>query len=132
MEPIDQEDPELWVRDYIAMSQDLSRKAEQAQERFAEIEGEGRNDYVRLTVNSGGVIQSVTFSSNVRAVGPEELSERFMDAYSVAVTAVNRQTESFIRDINGDEDAAMADYVRDIVPSSMRERADRVTQEQQR
>ncbi len=132
MDPIEQEDPELWVRDYIAMSQDLGRKAEEAQERFAEIEGEGRNDYVRLTVNSGGVIQSVTFSSNIRSIGAEELSDRFMDAYSVAITAVNGQTESFIRSINGDEDPAMADYVRDIVPHGMRERAERVNQEQQR
>lgn len=132
MDPIEQEDPELWVRDYVAMSQDLSHKAAEAQERFAEIEGEGRNEYVRLTVNSGGVIQSVNFSSNVRSIGAEELADRFMDAYSVAVTAVNGQTESFIRALNGDEDPAMADYVRGIVPDSMRDRAERVTQEQQR
>lgn len=125
----DQQDPELWVRDYANFAEDMSRKAEEAQARFADIEGEGSNIYVQVKVNSGGVIDSVRFSSQVRQIGEKDLADRFMDAYSVAVTAVNGQTEAYVRDM-ADGDEAMADYVRGIVPESMRERAERAREEQ--
>lgn len=128
---IDEQDPELWVREYGKLAGEMAQRAEATQMKLANLQGEASNEYCTITINAGGALEDIRFTSRARSLGPEELANEVKDAYAVAFTTMNGRTQQLLADIGPGNDEMLA-FVADAVTPEMRERSQRVTDQQER
>lgn len=123
-------DPELWLRDYQRTADELAQRAREAEESLRAIHAEVETKYVVVSVNAGGVVESVRIREAGMALTAVRLSEAIMDAHAEAVTLATDQMRSIVAAISpvaGEQ--PILDYMQRSVPAEVRRRMEQITEE---
>ena len=101
------EDPQIWLNKFRAQAEQLQKQAEAAEERLANNQVSVQNKLMKLSLGSGGAVQSLEFLTDAGRASATELTAAFKDLYTKAGAQVARETMAVMASLAGEDDPSV-------------------------